>query len=283
MLRIAIIMSAVLLAACQGRVTVDMATDAPADINIAQVSVTLTGVEYRKSDGGVERLTFRNGMTVDLVDYISGDPLRLFTNEDLPEGGYSGIRLLFDDDPSDDPVVIDLDGVSKPLNLATGDFADINFSVSESNNSSDLMTVTLDLRQSLSYDEDSDEYTLRPYVRSVLTDDDAGDITGSVSATCPTGSSLGQGGAVYLFKGQDVVPDDRDGIGLEPYATTDVFDNGQGQFTYFLGFIPEGRYTIALTCQGDLEDPEEDNELQFEAVDNVEVDNNETLIYDFGI
>jgi len=67
------------------------------------VQVNLLGLDLRKSDGTSATLEFNSGELVDLMDLRNGDPLRLFTNEDLPVGSYTGVRLLFDTDEQSTP------------------------------------------------------------------------------------------------------------------------------------------------------------------------------------
>lgn len=277
-----ILASALLLAGCQGKVTLDLATDAPADRNIQQVNATLAGLEFRKDDGSTETLSFNDGQPVNLFDYLDGNTFRMFTDEDLPDGTYNGVRLTFDDNPADDPQVVDADGNSFPLTIAAGDYVDLDFTFQEDESSDDAFTLTLDLRESLIFDDTDDEYTLQPHLRSIESGR-SGQVTGIVNITCPAGSTLVQGGAVYLFAGQDVEPDDRDGAGVEPYATTDVYATTDGQSAYALRFLPAGDYTIAITCDGDQESPDTDDssDMDFRMIDNVQVDEDRTLRKDF--
>jgi hypothetical protein len=139
--------------------------------------------------------------------------------------------------------------------------------------------LLLDLRQSLSFDNDTDEYTFTPVMRAVDTTE-ASRIDGDVSVTCPAGDSLSQG-AVYLYSGRDVTPDDLDGAGVEPFATAPVFTTTAGNaFFYSLRFLPEGDYTLALTCIGNDDDPVTDEDLEFRNIINVELDRNETITLD---
>lgn len=277
-----VLVSALALAGCEGQVTVDMVTDAPADRSIQQVNVSLTGVELLKDDGSTETLSFNDGQPVNLLDYLDGNAIRLFTDEELPDGTYTGVRLTFEDDPEDDPTVVDSDGDDFPVTISQGDYADVDFTIEEDESSETAFTLTLDLRQSLSFDDGDDEYTLQPYLRAVG-EDNYGEITGYVDISCPSDSSLTDGGAVYLFSGQDVEPDDRDGSGVEPFATTDVYNTTDGRQAYGLRFLPEGDYTIAITCEGDLENPEtDDDDMDFEITDNVEVEEDNTVRVDFN-
>jgi hypothetical protein len=41
--------------------------------------------------------------------------------------------------------------------------------------------------------------------------------------------------------------------------------------------LPEGRYTLAVTCIGNDDDPATDEDLEFRNIVNVELDRNEVL------
>jgi hypothetical protein len=265
-----------LLAGCDtATFTADVGTDAPADSQVARVQVNLLGLEFRRDDGTTTTLEFNAAEPVDLFDLQAGDPLRLFTDEELPVGRYSGVRLLFDDD-QDDSVVTRSAGGEFPLRLAEGAFATVDFAVVEEERSQEDLTLMLDLRQSLSFDEAADEYTLTPRLRVVRTAE-AAMIEGAVTADCPVGTSLATGGAVYLFPGKGVAVDDLDGAAAEPLATTRVTETGFSGFTYALRFLPAGNYTLALTCRGDQDALGEDDDLDFRNVRDVELDEGEVL------
>lgn len=275
-----------LLAGCDGgEVTMDLGTELPADPNIQQVVASIRGLEFTTSSGGTETLEFSDSQQQDFIDLADDDGvLRLFTDEELDEGTYTGVRLLFDEDLLDDAFVIvtDSNGANPtefPLNVANGDYAPLSFSIEDDDSSSDSFTLLLDLRRSLSFDDGSDEYTLTPVIRAVDTED-MSRIEGNVSVTCPSGDSL-SAGAVYLFEGQDVTPDDIDGAGVEPFATAPVF-TGQGgnPFFYALRYLPQGDYTLALSCIGNDEEPLTDEDLEFRNVVNVQLDDRETITRD---
>jgi hypothetical protein len=264
-----------LLGGCDPQFTADLATEPPADPDISAVYVNLRGLEFRQSDGGSPTLEFRSGERVDLLElWNSREPLRLFTDEELPAGEYTGVRLLFDDD-EDRNLVATPDG-DFPVVLEEGDFAAVDFTVEEEEDSEEALTLVLDLRQSLSFDEATEEYTLAAQLRSVGTED-AARIEGSVTISCPTGTSLGTGGAVYAFQGKDVQPDDVDGVTPEPLATTRVVDALLVRPRYELQFLPAGDYTLALTCGGDEDLLGSDDSLDFRVTRNAQVDDGEVL------
>jgi hypothetical protein len=138
----------------------------------------------------------------------------------------------------------------------------------------------LDLRQSLSYDESKDRYTLTPALRSVSTDD-AARIEGVVTVVCPLDPLLVPGEAVYLFEGTDVSPDDLDGAGVEPFATTSVTRSATTALVYALRFLPDGEYTLALACNGYEDELGVDDDLNFRNVTNVSIDRRDVVLRNF--
>jgi len=261
-----------LLGGCDARFTADFGTDAPADTEISRVQVNLLGLDFRKADGASSTLEFRRGELVDLLELRDGDPLRLFTDEQLPVGRYTGVRLLFDDDEDDNAVTT---GARKfPLRLADGDFAAVDFLVEDEEASQETLTLMLDLRQSLSFHEATDEYTLTPRLRAVRSGD-AARIEGNVAAVCPDGTLSAPGAAIYLFSGTGVEPDDLDGATAEPFATTAVVRSGIAGLRYALRFLPAGDYTLALTCNGSKDVLNVDDDLAFRNVQEVQLDEGE--------
>lgn len=258
----------------------DLATELPADPNITAVVANIRGLEFSTSGGGTQTLEFTDSQQLDFMDYADDDNvLQLFTSEDLPQGDYTGVRLLFDEDELDNAFVTTTAGTEFPMNLVDGDYASLSFTIEDNDTDSKSFTLMLDLRQSLSFDDDNDEYTLTPVMRAV-TSSEASRIEGGISVDCPSGDSLSQG-AVYLFDGPDVTPDDLDGSGVEPFATAPVFTSQTGDsFFYALRVVPEGDYTLAATCIGNDDDPVTDEDLDFRSITNVELDENETVTLD---
>jgi hypothetical protein len=272
-------MLGLLLGGCDGTLTADLATDPPADTAIRSVQVNLLGLELRKGDGTSTTLEFNSGELVDLMDLRGGDPMRLFTNEDLPVGSYTGVRLLFDKDVGDNAVT-NRDG-DAPLVLADGAYAAVDFSVEDQQSSSERLSLMLDLRQSLSFDKSRDEYTLKPLLRSVPAGD-AARIEGVVTTVCPLGTLPVPGEAVYLFAGTGVSPDDLDGAKAEPFATTSVVRSATTALVYSLRFLPAGDYTLALTCNGNEDELGVDDDLRFRNVSNVRVGKGEVVVRNFN-
>lgn len=248
--------------------TADLAVEPPADISIQQVQTTLRGLEFRKSDGGTATLEFTDGESRDLLDFTGGQPLRLFTDEELPDGTYTGVRLLFDEDQADDAVVLDGNGAEQVLVIAQGEYAPIDLTVDEDESIDEALTLTLDLRQSLRFDEDEAQYELTPVLRSVRTED-AGQISGAVTASC-TGAA-----AVYAFQGE--VQADDIGSSTSPYLTSSV---NAVSAQYVIESLPAGTYTLAVTCDIEDDDPTANDDINFSNEATVELDEGESVEQD---
>ena len=277
------IAASLFLASCEGTITTDLTTDAPADPSLQQVVAPFSGVEFRRSDGGTERFAFDEAQRIDLLTFTTGTPVRLLSDEALPEGTYEGVRLVFDEEDADSAYVLDGLGAQRELTVSAGDdFAPMSFRVKEDESSSQELTLTLDLRMSLSVD-DENRYSLRPKLRSVRTDE-AGELEGIVSAACLSedASTTTTRGAVYLFEGENVTPDDIDGQAAEPYATAAVVLDGNG-FNYRLRSIAPGTYTVSFVCDGTEDDPTTNDDLTFRATATVDIDEGETIRQDIEI
>ena len=263
---------ATVLAGCEGKVSVEMETQSPADLTIASVVVPLRGVEFQKDSGDVVQLEFDTDQAVDLMDFIDGNLFRLFTDEELSDGRYTGVRLLFgDDDDEDLNKVVLFDGKEFELTLGAAEFSAVNFTVDKNDSSKDNVVLTLDLRQSLPFDDSENSVVLTPVLRAVR-GEDAGGIAGNAAVSCPANSSL----AIYVFSGKDVTPDDFDGADVEPYLTTQVSGVSSSNTGYAFSYLPEGGYTLSSTCRGDDERSGASEDLDFKNTVSVDVEAGET-------
>lgn len=119
-------------------------------------------------------------------------------------------------------------------------------------------TIDFDLRQSVIPPVSAGApYLLDPVLRLVETAK-AGAIEGIVAGD--TAQAPGCVPVVYAFVGNNVVPDDIDRSAPEPVTEATVrLDTVTGDFRYVLAHLPSGDYTVALTCQGDLDRPDRDD------------------------
>ena len=69
--------------------------------------------------------------------------------------------------------------------------------------------------------------------------------------------------AVYVYVG-NVIPDDQGGTGAQPYATVPVVqDNNACTWSYQLGSLPAGQYTVAFTNSAGSDQPNIDDAIGF--------------------
>src|SRR3546814_3384339 len=97
-------------------------------------------------------------------------------------------------------------------------------------------------------------YRLVPILR-LINDDDSCAINGSIPASRIDSACVA---AVYLYQGK-VTADDIGGNGAQPYSSTNVVADGSGAYRYTAAFLPEGTYTLALTCHADQDDRSEEH------------------------
>ena len=122
-----------------------------------------------------------------------------------------------------------------------------------------------------------------PVVRLVKADS-VGHIRGTVIPALLTGPNCSDNdvdtyNAAYVFVGHDAIPDDIDDDNSpQPLATTRIaWDPDQGNYLFEAAFLPPGNYTVALTCNADVEDLDNDDDLQFFDVRNATVIANNLL------
>lgn len=272
----AVFASACLLSACDdSTLDVDLYADA-AGGRYDSVVVTVDAVELVR-DGSTETIEIDNPEPVDL---LNDGPFRLLDGESLEEGGYDGIRLHFvnDDNDPDDSYVIDADGDRHEL-LAEGSSSEvgIRFDISEDEGERMLVALTIDALLSVhprGDDDEEDDYEFEALLRGVLEEDGAA-VSGSVQTSllqsddCREGRAVGTGAAVYLFANDENEPDDYDNESGTPNPLAAVPVTGSGEaWSYRFEQLPEGSYTLALTCDADGEDPSvndnEDDDEDFE-------------------
>jgi hypothetical protein len=79
------------------------------------------------------------------------------------------------------------------------------------------------------------------------------------------------------------VVDDFDGTD-DPVTSAKVSMSNEGKYTYTVAFIPEGDYTVAFTCDADIDDSTIDaDQVDFVGEAMVNITAGKTTIQDFQI
>lgn len=248
--------TALLLAGCNSEFSVELST---ANLEEARgLEIEITGVELLDEQDQVVRIDLDEPRRVDLLDYQGDARLQLLSDEEIPARSYRGIRVVFDDE---DAELTRQDGGSVPVQLnGSPRFAPLTLSLSDDD--SETAQTVLDLRFSLADRSlSSDLFLFRPELRAGL-DGDLGSLVGTVdedfvdSGAC---AGIDDGYAMYLFEGEGRVPVDfLSGASGNPLASASVTRTlGESDYRYAFQGLSEGRYTLAFTCQADLDDPQQ--------------------------
>lgn len=99
-------------------------------------------------------------------------------------------------------------------------------------------------------------------------------------ASCTNGPETDQGNAVYIYSGSAVAVDDY-GSATEPLASAAVTQSQSGAYTYTIGFLAAGTYTVAFTCQRSDDDPEADDDIALVGAADVDIVANSATGFDF--
>lgn len=272
-------------------------TDAAVD-GANRVVVEFEAVELKPQGGKSIFFELDAPQQIDLLDVQGMEFEPLIMSESVPAGPYNWIRLHVNDndcaelEPGSDPSgsFIELeDGSLEPLHIPSGSQSSLKlvsgFTVAAGGQTD--VTIDFDVRKSVTAPEGQDCHFLKPALR-LVDNAEVGHISGTVDPTLLEGENCSDvdpltGNAVYLFEGFEATLDDIDSIEPEPITSALVsFNEGTGEFDYEIGFVLAGDYTVALSCNADLDDPEVDNpEVTFEAGQDVTVTVDQVTTADF--
>lgn len=251
-------------------------TDAPVD-NATEVWVQFTGVELKPESGSAIQYDFDTPMTINLLSLQGSLSQDFFNDIIIPSGQYSWVRLKVNAavDNEFDSYIKLTDGSMQELEVPSSSQTGLKLSGGFLLNASSQanMTIDFDLRKSLTLANNT--YILKPVLRMVH-NETATTITGVIANTYPEAITCSDadpltGNAVYLFDGLDTVPDDIDGSPAEPLTSAAVtLNTTTGEYEYELGFIPVGQYTLAFTCQADLDTADADEAIEFSYSTNID-------------
>jgi hypothetical protein len=235
--------------------------DGPVDEAFAVV-ITVTGFEIIDESSIYDyEIPLRPPLQVDLLAQADGRSVVLVDRLQWVSDRYDGLRLMIRADSNGEYAWIDTPTGRHALYMPDGYGGRLRMKQElhiPASGEADY-TIDFDLRQSiLPPAVPGAPYLLDPVLRLVNTFE-AGMIRGVVAAA--TAGAPGCVPVVYAFAGSSITPDDIDRIAPEPPTEgTARLDPASGEYRYVLAHMPPGQYTIALTCQGDLDVPNR-NEL----------------------
>ena len=259
-------------------------TDAPFD-DAARVDVTFTEVRLKKASGGWVNIPVNAArQKINLAALQGTKSEALLSGEDVDADDYDELRLIVSTAAMANTIELSSGGVVE-LKIPSGGSSGLkikgNFSVSDMRATS--MVVDVDLRQSII--KAGPNYIMRPVLR-LINGDNFGHVRGKVDSALLTAPSCSDAlvdtfNAVYVYAGHNVSPDDinqQSNQNVDPLTTTNItYDTATSEYMYEAAFLPLGDYTIAFTCNSDLDDLDADDNLQFFNIQNVTVQVNDTM------
>lgn len=255
-------------------------TDAPVD-DAKRVVVTFTQIDAKPQGGDPISFPLAAPAVIDLLEFTDGLAIVVLPPVTLPAGDYEWLRLHVVDGVNNSFVELD-DGGIEPIRVPSGRLQVIKgFDVPEGGLAA--LTIDFDLRKALVDPVGQDGFLLKPTALRVVEDDQVGKIVGTVDASLVTGSGCpatlptpedNAGRAVYVYAGSNAVADDIGGVGTQPVVSSFVRPttvDGVTTYRYTVAYLPASNYTVAFTCQGDLDNPEADDAITFPAQGNATV------------
>jgi hypothetical protein len=243
--------------------------DRPVD-DVTQLWVTITGVSLKPAGGPPFDVEMENApITVNLLELNDENASVLVSEAVVDAGRYNWVELRVDDSgfplsyavtDAGGHLEVDVDVPSDKIRLVSG------FEVGE--NEAVRLLFDWDVRAGLAEAVGPGKLKLRPAFR-ILDVDEYGVISGTVAATtiatettCSGSPDLNSGKVIYVFEGE-VSPDDIDDEDPNPVTTVDaVFNVTTGDYDYRAAVMP-GVYTVAFTCQGDIDEDGTSEVLKF--------------------
>jgi len=257
-------------------------TDAPVD-DATAVVVEFTGVSIKPADGERVEFTFDQPRSIDLLALQGNDSESLLENEEVPAGDYEWVRLHVNAVNGQMDSFIEFeDGGQHSLFVPSGAQSGLKLVsgfIVPANGSADF-TIDFDLRKSIANPQSPTvDYILKPALR-LVNNVEVGSITGIVDSTWASDADCAP--AVYVYEGHDAVTGS-EGSDNAPVTSALVdLNNETGDYEYTVGFLTEGDFTAAFTCEADQDEPEEENDIDFLQTQNTSVTANEATELDFA-
>ncbi|WP_245953141.1 DUF4382 domain-containing protein [Alteromonas aestuariivivens] len=262
----------------------DAPVDAAQEVNVYFDEVVLVG----NGDPITFNVTDENGdpRKIDLLTLQGENVAGLVTEEEIPAGEYSQLRLVVTDDSY---VVMD-DGTYS-LKVPSGQLKLDGFTAQPGFDAA--YTVEFDLRKSMVDPVGQEAIYLKPRGVRLVLNDDVGTLSGTVDEAlitaeeCSVKTDANSGNAVYVYSGADIATealgDDAD-AGVDdtearPFTIATVNLNETTMaYEFNVGFVPQGDYTVAFNCLAEFDQPEtdEDENVSVAAVQTVTVVAKET-------
>lgn len=259
-------------------------SDAPVD-EADKVVVRFNGIEIKHESGSPQTIMFATPQDIDLLTLQNGNAAPLITDRQVIAGNYQWLRLLVAaefDNVFDS--YIEIRGgqyeLRVPPGSGTGLKLNTGFVVPQGGAAN--FTIDFDLRKSVVEPPGQQGFFLKPVLRMV-NNVEVGTLAGSIDSVIVAGQCEGaELGAVYVYSGAGVTPDDVDGEAVEPLASGMVSMADGGEYVYQIGFLTAGDYTASYTCDAVSDVPDQNDALDFFGTQNLTITAGATTTVDFS-
>ena len=237
--------------------------------------------ECLDSDGNV----IANTRGVDLLTLQGANAESLIEEAQLPAGSYGQLRLDIVDGS-----YVSANGEQHPVRVPSDQLRLDGPTLSAGGNFT--YTLEFDLRRALRNPPGQPGYLLSPRGVRLVDNAQIGHLQGQVAeqlllnndcSVAPANTNEPVA-AVYLFAGSDLelseLRGNSDGDD-DPYASVAVRFDGVSEYPFEIGFIDQGEYFAALTCET-ADDPEEESDLVFIQGQNITISASETTTVTFA-
>lgn len=294
---LATLITSISLTACQdqdndssnipmGSVTVAV-TDSPID-DASAVWIQFVGLTFYSVNGDQTQIILDEPKLINLLSLQGSLSEEVLSGHTLPAGDYS--YAIFDIDFNASSLIInettyslqpsfgDWDTFFKQLVLgSSAEPPIVPFTIEEGLTTH--LTFDFDLRKSIFDDGNSNIYSFSPAIRSVVTNE-SGNIAGSIAETHFGVDCVAENTAIYAFSGKNQALKDIRGTSGDPFSTSNIANTGSS-YTYELGFMPDGDYTLAIACNASDDTANLTENIEFRGKQSIILNQGETLIANF--
>jgi Domain of unknown function (DUF4382) len=264
-------------------------SDAPVE-GLSEVVITIDAMELRRKDSGdcdddpgtddcvfIDQFTEDGEDTdtiqVDLLSLQDGNNIIIVEGLELEAGEYDQLKLSVNDEDTNFSWVKEIDNgdVLKELKVPSEELKLGGFTVESGG--VQVFVIEFDLRKAMTYNPGPDRYILKPTgvrivdveaAASIFGTVDSGLFSGINSVPCIEKEDVTDGNVIYLYKGHSLaaanltdsfdsgLDADAPDTAIAPYTSQKVAADG----SYGIYSLPAGNYTLAFSCQAEIDDPD---------------------------
>ncbi|MDX1705488.1 DUF4382 domain-containing protein [Pseudidiomarina sp.] len=226
--------------------------------------------------------TIPNTRGINLLEFTGSASENLLSGVQVVAGTYGQLRLEMANGS-----YVQVGTESIPLSVPSNELKFDSVTIDVAGTSS--YTIEFDLRQALVNPVGQAGYFLKPRGVRLVNDLAVGHVEGTIAesllintegCTVAPADTSDPVASVYFYSGADLAMDTLADIGgaeeNEPYTSAGVFFDGATEYSFEVGFVAAGDYTLAWTCELN-DDPEADDAITFNGTQTITVNGGEAV------